>query len=355
MKTTTTELLICPTCDSTKLKLHALKTHTGNHVETGIVYCDRGHWYPIEHEVLELLSPSLMYKEDRAEFARIHGSTLESLGLSADRPVESVQGQENTETVTAIHAQQEHFDWYAKNDAQSYDEYSHMPFWEAVDEATFTRWTEHIGSTDRVLDVGCAQGRASIHFVQKGPEVIGIDISKQLVAKAYENFRRRNFSGSFDFIVADGTKLPFRDAAFTRVLIYGVLHHLPHPDQTCREAARVLGKSGLFLSSENNETVFRWIFDLLMRWREIWHEEAGAQPLLRSSDILQWFSGTGVSVNTRTMVFVPPHLINALPRSIGRILLLLTDRVCGWMPFLRNNGGLIIIEGKKTTAGDLPR
>lgn len=347
MKNTTIKMLVCPTCGSTTLNLHVLKSCSVDRVETGFVYCDRQHWFPIEHEVLELLEPSLMYREDRTDFGRRYESVLRSLDLSPDDNLESCNACGRNETVSAVQAQQQHFDWYAKNDAQSYDEYSHMPFWEAVDGATFATWRQCVSDGDTVLDVGCAQGRASIQFAGRGPAVIGIDISKQLVVKAYENFRRCRYPGPFDFIVADATRLPFRDATFTRVLIYGVLHHLPHPDQTCQEAARVLRADGLFLSSENNESTFRWIFDLLMRWRKIWHEEAGAQPLLRSSDVMRWFSATGIQAKTRTIVFVPPHLVNMLPRSIGRGVLAVTDCVFGAIPFLRANGGLLLIEGRK--------
>ena len=347
MRAATTELLICPTCGSTRLQLQALESRDGDRVQTGIVYCDRMHWYPIEHEVLELLAPNLMYRDDRRRFAQRHESTLRRLGLSWNGTPPSSEDLASDEMVAAVQAQQRHFDWYAHNDAQSYDDYSRMPFWEAVDRATFATWSRSMSGADRVLDVGCAQGRASIQLANQGPAIIGIDISKQLVARAYENFRRSNYPGPFDFIVADATRLPFRDASFSRVLIYGVLHHLPRPDQTCRESARVLEPGGLFLSSENNESAVRWIFDLLMRWRKIWHEEAGAQPLLRRTDVMRWFADTGITPHMWTIVFVPPHLVNVLPRWLGRALLACGDRVCGMLPVVRNNGGLLIIEGRK--------
>lgn len=142
MRTTTTDLLICPTCGSTNLRSHSLQARNAARIETGFVYCDRRHWFPIEHEVLELLAPSLMYRDDRDRFARRYESALGGLGLAPDDAADGVPDPEHAETVAAVQAQQQHFDWYAENDAQSYDEYSRMPFWEAVDRMTFGKWKQ---------------------------------------------------------------------------------------------------------------------------------------------------------------------------------------------------------------------
>ena len=40
--------------------------------------------------------------------------------------------------------------------------------------------------------------------------------------------------------------------------------------------------------------MFRSIFDLCMRLTPLWHEEAGAQPLISAAELRQWFADTGV-------------------------------------------------------------
>ncbi len=134
------------------------------------------------------------------------------------------------------------------------------------------------------------------------------------------------------------------------VLIYGVLHHVPDPRVACREVARVLKSGGVYFGSENNETVFRTIFDKLQKLKPLWYEEAGPEALISKTTIRTAFASTGVSVRTRSMVFVPPHLINVLPRTWGSSILRFSDRLGQALPGVSTNGGLIVIEGTKDSA-----
>ncbi len=83
----------------------------------------------------------------------------------------------------------------------------------------------------------------------------------------------------------------------------------------------MLKDEGLYLGVENNKTPFRPIFDLLMRLRPIWREEAGAEAQMSSADLRRWASGTSLRMRTRSIVFVPPHLCNRFGvRAAGRLL-----------------------------------
>jgi len=46
-------------------------------------------------------------------------------------------------------------------------------------------------------------------------------------------------------------------------------------------------------------------------------------------------------------VFLPPHLLNLLSPRLAGGLIRATDRVAGAVPLLRENGGLILVEGTK--------
>ena len=46
-------------------------------------------------------------------------------------------------------------------------------------------------------------------------------------------------------------------------------------------------------------------------------------------------------------MYVPPHLVNLLPKGLGEGLLRWSDRIGAMLPGLRTNGGLILIEGEK--------
>jgi hypothetical protein len=109
----------------------------------------------------------------------------------------------------------------------------------------------------------------------------------------------------------------------------------------------VLKPGGVYFGFENNPSVFRFLFDLLMKFRPAWYEEAGAQPLIGARDLRAWFAETPVHIATSTQVFLPPHLVNLLGRRWGGRLLNLTDAVGRRLPLVRNHGGLIKIRGQR--------
>jgi ubiquinone/menaquinone biosynthesis C-methylase UbiE len=289
--------------------------------------------------VLDLLVGDLAYREDRQRFRTRHDALLGRLelrDLAAGSERADLQGQ-----------QQKHFDWYAANETQSYLEYESMPFWVAVDSMTFERWRPTLRPGGWLLDVGCGNGRSASHLMDLDLRVLGFDVARAAVRQAQQRFGDGKGAARATFFTADATRFPVRSASLDHVLVYGVLHHVPDPRVACAEIARVLKPGGTYLGSENNHTVFRALFDLLQRLRPVWYEEAGPEALISSRVVRDAFAGTGVAVSTRTFVFVPPHLVNLLPRGWGGGLLRWTDAVGGALPGLRSNGGLILIEGER--------
>ena len=342
MRTAVLPLLVCPACRSGGLEVQAFRSPVEGRIGDGVLFCEGcGGWYPVEDGLPDLLVGELAYTDDRRRFWQNWSSDLTELGLEPD-PDWPVGSQDDLKLV-----QQEHFDWYAENATQSYEEYEGMPFWRAADRMAMKPWKAEVQPDATVLDVGCAQGRSTFPFLETGAEVVGFDISKRLVRQALDRARANHPGARFTFLAADGASLPFADGAFDHVLVYGVLHHLPDPRTTCHEVARVLGEGGTYFGSENNRTVLRGVFDALMRVLPIWHEEAGPQPLISAGDLREWFAGTGVELETRSSVFVPPHLVNLLGERLGGGLLRGVDAVLGRLGPLGRQGGLVLARGVK--------
>jgi len=76
---------------------------------------------------------------------------------------------------------------------------------------------------DLVLDAGCGAGRDSKYFVDKGLDVIGIDLSVNMLEKAQ---KRTNA----EFLVGDVRKTIFYSGAFSGVWCYNTLLHLDNDD-----------------------------------------------------------------------------------------------------------------------------
>jgi SAM-dependent methyltransferase len=102
----------------------------------------------------------------------------------------------------------------------------------------------------RVLDVGCASGGLTELLVERGANVVGIDLNPRLVERARERVGNRA-----EFRVADiSNRLPFGDSSFDVVTASLVLHYLADWRSAMREIARILKPSGLFVMSTHHPT-----------------------------------------------------------------------------------------------------
>jgi SAM-dependent methyltransferase len=97
-----------------------------------------------------------------------------------------------------------------------------------------------IGPGQKVLDVCCGTGLVAMRALARGAEVVGIDISAEMVAAA--NAKRLQAT----FRVGDAEALPFADAAFDRVICNFGLFHCADPDRAIAETARVLRPGGRY-------------------------------------------------------------------------------------------------------------
>jgi ubiquinone/menaquinone biosynthesis C-methylase UbiE len=80
-----------------------------------------------------------------------------------------------------------------------------------------------IGPGMRVLDVATGTGEQAIAFGKRGAEVVGVDISAEMLRIA----RGKNRASNVRFSEADATQLPFAEASFDAACISFALHEMP--------------------------------------------------------------------------------------------------------------------------------
>ena len=99
---------------------------------------------------------------------------------------------------------------------------------------------------ERVLDLGCGNGRHAIYFAREGFTAAGIDISETAVEWARQWAQREGLE--VDFRVGDISKLPYENQSFDVVVSHGVLDHITmrQAQLAMKEAERVLTPGGLF-------------------------------------------------------------------------------------------------------------
>jgi len=76
----------------------------------------------------------------------------------------------------------------------------------------------------KILDVCTGTGKQAFAFAEKGYEVVGIDLSPDMLTVA----RRKNKYKNVKLKVADATNIPFADKSFDVSCISFALHDMPH-------------------------------------------------------------------------------------------------------------------------------
>lgn len=84
-------------------------------------------------------------------------------------------------------------------------------------------FTDHIESTDTVLDIGCGNGANAFDVADKAQHVVGIDIEEKYIREAQKKHSKPNIT----YIADDATTYPF-EKKFDKVILSNVLEHIEY-------------------------------------------------------------------------------------------------------------------------------
>lgn len=104
----------------------------------------------------------------------------------------------------------------------------------------FEELKKYIKDGEKILDLGCGNGRLFELFKNKNTEYTGVDFSEKFIDKARKKY------GNY-FQVADLSELPFSDNYFDSIWAIAVFHHIPSAKfrlKTLKEINRALKKNG---------------------------------------------------------------------------------------------------------------
>lgn len=103
---------------------------------------------------------------------------------------------------------------------------------------------DYLEQGDKVLDLGCGNGRFYNEFVSRGAEYQGVDSSEKIIEIARKNHPQAGFD------IADVFNLPYESESFDKVYSIAVLHHIPSLELRLRfleEVKAVLKENGLLI------------------------------------------------------------------------------------------------------------
>ncbi len=152
---------------------------------------------------------------------------------------------------------------------------------------------------ERVLDVGCGQGRHSATACQQNTcTVCALDIDQENLAKTkyllHLMDKEETSKGNWLLLRGDAMNLPFKDAYFDKVICSEVLEHLPDDNQALGELRRVLKDDGMLAISVPtyfSETIY-WKLS-----REYHHQPGGHIRKYRSGKLIALLERHNLDVN----------------------------------------------------------
>jgi SAM-dependent methyltransferase len=125
-----------------------------------------------------------------------------------------------------------------------------------------------LGSSSAVLSLGCGDGAIEAMLAPLVGRVVGTDVSAVAVERARATARAAGI-GNVEFVAHDlsAQVLPWEDAKFDAVCLFGVLHHIPDPaiPAVLREAHRVVVPGGTVYSMDPSARRLVALFKPLVR------------------------------------------------------------------------------------------
>src|SRR5512139_3877247 len=100
--------------------------------------------------------------------------------------------------------------------ADYYDQTRELP--EPIATYGIPALLQHIAPRGKLLDVGTGTGRISVPLLRLGADVLGVDLSLNMMAKLREKYPAPRLAQ------ADASRLPFRTQQFDAVLTMHVMH-----------------------------------------------------------------------------------------------------------------------------------
>jgi ubiquinone/menaquinone biosynthesis C-methylase UbiE len=147
--------------------------------------------------------------------------------------------------------------------AEAYDRVSRMPQFGLIRRSFVKKLKKHAGQ-GTIIDVGCGPGYLLQAIAKEFPNnnLVGVDISKEMVERARVNLDSTGQGGRTEFKQGSADKLPFNDDTQDFVVSTLSLHHWADPQASFNEIHRVLKPGGQMLILDlrrDARRIFSWL------------------------------------------------------------------------------------------------
>jgi len=178
-------------------------------------------------------------------------------------------------------------DWYQADEvAEEYEDVRFSGGGELIDRREKEAVLSALGPIDeghRVLEVACGTGRFTTMLADRGADIVGIDISREMLEQGRKKAATAELSGSIEFVRGDASRLPFPDDHFDSVVAMRFFHLMDDPIPFARELRRVSADQVFFdtFNSRSLRTLYTWLLPMGSRL----YSERQVVDMLRGADL----------------------------------------------------------------------
>jgi SAM-dependent methyltransferase len=164
----------------------------------------------------------------------------------------------------------------------------------------------------RALDAACGTGRHSRHLVEAGHDVLGIDLTPEMLRLAVANVPNARFAQ------ADVREIPAEDGEFDLVICALALAHLADLEPAVAELARVLQPGGRLVASVIHP------FLAHVGWHALFADARGRRSFIREhphthADYMSAFESSRMSVRRCVEPKLTADHVRRKRRAVGHI------------------------------------
>ena len=221
-------------------------------VESGLLICGCGRWFPIEQGIPELLPDHLRDADRDASFLAAARSSLpEDLANALERrPMVAAaaadEGQHHKKAEIGISAKVADTSFFAPGYS------SPFAYWDSDFSVYLLKLFGavapmlRLAKGDRVIDSGCGYAWTTEWLFRSGFDPIGVDICRTYLEVGI----RRMGVPRPHLVIGDVEALPLRNGAVKAVLAYESFHHIPNRPRAVRAYERVIEDGGVVILAE---------------------------------------------------------------------------------------------------------
>jgi ubiquinone/menaquinone biosynthesis C-methylase UbiE len=170
---------------------------------------------------------------------------------------------------------------------------------------------DYIKDRDKVLDLGCGNGRLAQLFVDKQVNYLGVDASEKMIEIAKKNYPDKNFA------VMDALNLDLPEKSFDAVICVSTLNHFEKKEhQRFIENVKKILKPGGYLLMVN------WNLWRLGNKKSIWRNREASHLFsrLKNREVKTTWRRAGITAPLYYYVFTKAELVKLLEQNKLRVI-----------------------------------